>query len=340
MSSSSKMRAGIVGHSGYSGAELVKILRGHPSVEPVLLDHRTQTGDGGPALSKPPAIQRLAWSADALAENRIAVLFLATPAEVSMELAPAALDRGVKVIDLSGAFRLRTPQNYRRWYGAEHDQPALLAEAAYGLPEFCRERIRHARLVANPGCYPTAANLALKPLLEAGVIDLSAGVICDAKSGVSGAGKKPTAKTHFCEVTENLSAYAVLEHRHVPEVLLTSGIDESDFNFTAQLLPVHRGILETIYFRLREPLGVESVFALYERQYELEPFVRVYREGTVPDLHAVVQTNFCDLGVKAHRASRRVVVVAAIDNLVKGAAGQAIQNMNLVLGLEETEGLQ
>lgn len=339
MSSSSKMRAGIVGHSGYSGAELVKILRGHPSVEPVLIDHRTQSA-GRPALSKPPAVQRLAWSPEALAGNRIAVLFLATPAEVSMELAPLALQQGVKVVDLSGAFRLRTPENYRRWYGAEHTQPDLLAEAAYGLPEFCRERIRHARLVANPGCYPTAANLALKPLLEAGVIDRAAGVVCDAKSGVSGAGKKPTAKTHFSEVTENLSAYAVLEHRHVPEVLLTSGIDESEFNFTAQLLPVHRGILETIYFRLREPLAVESVFAIYESRYGQEPFVRVYGDGAVPDLHAVVHTNFCDLGVKAHRASRRVVVVAAIDNLVKGAAGQAIQNMNLMLGLKETEGLE
>jgi len=333
------MRAGVVGHSGYSGAELVKILQRHARVEPVLVDHRTQLGEDRPRISKPAAPARLPWSPEALSNNGISVLFLATPPEVSMDLAAPALEQGIKVVDLSGAFRLRTPENYRRWYGCEHTQPALLSEAAYGLPEFCRERISHARLVANPGCYPTAANLALKPLLEAGLIDLSAGVVCDAKSGVSGAGKKPSAKTHFSEVTENLSAYAVFEHRHVPEVLLTCAIEESGFYFTAQLLPVHRGILETLYIRVREPFAAGSITAAYERRYGAEPFVRVYPEGNLPDLHAVVHTNFCDIGVKSHTASRQVVIVAAIDNLVKGAAGQAVQNMNLMLGLPETEGL-
>lgn len=328
-----KARAGIVGHSGYSGAELVKILRRHPRVEPVLLDHRSDAGGGFADL------ERVAWSPAALAERRIAMLFLATPPEVSMELAPAALDRGVKVIDLSGAFRLRTAENYRHWYGSEHTRPELLAEAAYGLSEFCRERIRHARLVANPGCYPTAANLALKPLLEAGAIDRAAGVVCDAKSGVSGAGKKPSARTHFSEVTENFSAYSVLNHRHVPEVLLTSGLAENEFSFTAQLLPVHRGILETIYFRSTEPLDSGAIAAIYRQRYERESFLRVCYGGDMPDLRAVAHTNLCFLGVKADAASRRVVVVAAIDNLVKGAAGQAVQNMNLLLGFEETEGL-
>lgn len=330
-----RTRVGIVGHSGYSGAELVKILRGHPRVEPVLVDHR-----GEAAAEARSGLPRLAWSAPALAGNRIAVLFLATPHEVSMELAPAALEQGAKVIDLSGAFRLRTAENYRRWYGADHARADLLAEAAYGLPEFCRERVRQARLVANPGCYPTAANLALKPLLDAGVIDRAAGVVCDAKSGVSGAGKKPTARTHFSEVTENFSAYSVLQHRHVPEVLLTSGLGESEFSFTAQLLPVHRGILETIYFRSNQDLEAGAVATIYRERYGREPFVRVYGNGDMPDLHAVANTNFCDLGVKADPATRRVVVVAAIDNLVKGAAGQAVQNMNLLLGFEETEGLQ
>ncbi|MBI3695285.1 MAG: N-acetyl-gamma-glutamyl-phosphate reductase [Acidobacteria bacterium] len=315
------MRAGVVGHSGYSGAEVVKLLRRHPRVEPVLVDHRAD-GAGVP------------WSPQALVENGIAVVFLATPAEVSIELAPQALQHGVKVIDLSGAFRLRTAENYQRWYGAAHGRADLLAEAAYGLPEFCRERVKGARLVANPGCYPTAANLALKPLVEAGVIDRAAGIVCDAKSGVSGAGKQPTAKTHFSEVTENFSAYSVLHHRHVPEVLLTSALEEGEFSFTAQLLPVHRGILET------RPLDAEAVVEIYRRRYAGEPFVRVYGEGAVPNLHAVAYTNYCDLGVKADAASRRVVVVAAIDNLVKGAAGQAIQNMNLVLGFPETEGLE
>ncbi len=328
-----RARAGIVGHSGYSGAELVKILRRHPRVEPVLVDHRSDVSGG------PDGIERMAWSPGMLAETHIAVLFLATPAEVSMELAPAALEHGVKVIDLSGAFRLRTGENYRRWYGSDHARPDLLAEAAYGLPEFCRDRIRHARLVANPGCYPTAANLALQPLLQAGVIDRGAGVVCDAKSGVSGAGKKPAARTHFCEVTENFSAYAVLHHRHVPEVLLTSGLDETEFSFTAQLLPLHRGILETIYFRSNQPLDSGALAGIYRERYGREPFLRVCYGGDMPDLHAVAHTNLCFLGVKADAGSRRVVVVSAIDNLVKGAAGQAVQNMNLLLGFEETEGL-
>ena len=179
----------------------------------------------------------------------ISIVFLATPPEVSMELAPTLLAAGVKVIDLSGAFRLRTPAAYSTWYNAPHTQPELLAEAAYGLPEFCRERIPAARLVANPGCYPTAANLAIRPLLDAGVVDRAAGIVCDAKSGVSGAGRKPSLKTSFCEVAGNFSAYSVLHHRHVPEVLMISGLEEREFSFTAQLLPVDRGILETIYFR-------------------------------------------------------------------------------------------
>ena len=322
-----KLRVGIVGHSGYSGAEVVKILRRHARVEPVLFDHRA---DGG---------GEVAWSPEALREQKVVLLFLATAAEVSIELAPVALEQGVKVVDLSGAFRLRTAENYRRWYGAEHSRADLLAEAAYGLPEFCRERIRGARLVANPGCYPTAASLALRPLVEAGVIERAAGVVCDAKSGVSGAGKKPSAKTHFCEVTENFSAYAVLEHRHVPEVLMNSGLEEGELSFTAQLLPVHRGILETIYFRANRAIGAAEVLDIYRQRYGDEPFLRIYPEGKLPDLHAVAHTNFCDIGVKADPASRRVVVAAAIDNLVKGAAGQAVQNMNLVLGFAETEAL-
>jgi N-acetyl-gamma-glutamyl-phosphate reductase len=322
-----KVRVGIIGHSGYSGAEVVKILRRHPRAAAVLFDHRADGGGG------------VAWSPQALREQQAVLLFLATPPEVSMELAPLALQEHVKVVDLSGAFRLRTPENYQRWYGAAHARPDLLAEAAYGLPEFCRDRIRSARLVANPGCYPTAASLALQPLVAAGVIDRSAGIVCDAKSGVSGAGKKATSRTHFCAVTENLSAYAVLEHRHVPEVLLNAGLQDSELSFTAQLLPVHRGILETIYFRANRPLAAGELVEIYRRRYGHEPFLRIYQDGKLPDLQAVAHTNFCDIGVKADPSSRRVVVVAAIDNLVKGAAGQAIQNMNLLLGFTETEGL-
>jgi N-acetyl-gamma-glutamyl-phosphate reductase len=256
-----------------------------------------------------------------------------------MELAPAILGAGAKVVDLSGAFRLRTPERYAAWYKEPHTEPALLSEAAYGLPEYCRERIRPARLVANPGCYPTAANLAIRPLIEAGVIDRNAGVVCDAKSGVSGAGRKPSLKTSFCEVTENFSAYSILHHRHVPEVLLTSGLQESEFSFTAQLLPLDRGILETIYFRAQGVHTAEDLIAIYEKRYAGEPFVRIYDAGAVPDLRAVSRTNFCDIGVTFDAATGRAVAVSAIDNLVKGAAGQAVQNMNLILGLPETAGL-
>src|SRR5262249_39681684 len=270
---------------------------------------------------------------------QLAVVFLATPQEASMELTPTLLAAGARVVDLSGAFRLRTPENYSAWYKAPHTAPELLAEAVYGLPEFCRERIPGARLVSNPGCYPTAANLAIRPMVEAGLIDRAAGVVCDAKSGVSGAGNKPTSKNIFCEVTENFSAYSVLGHRHVPEVLQVSGLEEREFSFTAQLLPLDRGILETVYFRTTPGTTAEDLLGAYERRYASEPFIRLYNPGHLPDLRRVARTNFCDIGVTVHAPTGRAVVVSAIDNLVKGAAGQAVQNMNLMLGLPETEGL-
>jgi N-acetyl-gamma-glutamyl-phosphate reductase len=330
-------RVGIVGYRGYSGAELVRILQHHPEVETVLLEHRDEIGAASAVRNRKGPVKLPLHPASISAEE-VALVFLATPPEVSMEVAPAILEAGARTVDLSGAFRLRTAENYKAWYKEPHTQPALLAEAVYGLPEFCRERIPGARLVSNPGCYPTAANLAIRPLIEAGAVDRAAGIVCDAKSGVSGAGRKPTLKTSFCEVTENFSAYSILKHRHVPEVLQVSGLEESEFSFTAQLLPLDRGILETIYFRT----AVESAAALleiYERTYAGEPFIRLYESGQVPDLRGVTRTNFCDLGVTLDAASGRAVVVSAIDNLVKGAAGQAIQNMNLMLGFPETEGL-
>jgi N-acetyl-gamma-glutamyl-phosphate reductase len=299
-----RIRAGIVGYRGYAGAELLRILERHPGVQPVPLEHREGPVD---ALGLP-------------------VVLLATPSEVSHELAPPLLAAGARVIDLSDAFRLRTP-------------PDFPAQAVYGLPEFCRERIPQARLVANPGCYPTAANLAMRPLLDAGVIDRAAGVVCDAKSGVSGAGRKPSLHTSFCEVTGNLTAYALLKHRHVPEMLMISGLQDREFSFTAQLLPVDRGILETIYFRARHVTSAEDLLAIYSDRYAGEPFIRIYPEGQVPDLRGVVRTNYCDIGVTLDAASGRAVVVSAIDNLLKGAAGQAVQNLNLLLGFPESEAL-
>jgi len=333
-----KARVGIVGFRGYSGAEAVRLLAAHPECEPVLLEHRADSGDDAKLLRKSTIRRAPATSQSVEAEGLKAVL-LATPPDVSMDLAPKFLDAGAAVIDLSGAFRLRTPERYKQWYREEHTAPALLVEAAYGLPEYCRDRIRNARLVANPGCYPTAANLAIRPLVAAGIVDRGAGIVCDAKSGVSGAGRKPSLKTSFCETTENFSAYSILKHRHVPEVLLTSGLEDREFSFTAQLLPVDRGILEAIYFRLAQPLSGAEIIAVYEKQYASEPFIRLYEPGHVPDLRAVARTNFCDIGVVSDPSSGRCVVVSAIDNLVKGAAGQAIQNLNLVLGFDEAMGL-
>ena len=202
---------GIVGFRGYSGQEMLHILAHHPHVRPVLLEHFEK--EERPRPVGHPGPPRLPCTPEAVKSAGLAAVFLATPADVSMELAPALLDAGAKVIDLSGAFRLGTAENFERWYREKHTRPDLLAEAAYGLPEFCRERIAGARLIANPGCYPTAANLALRPLIDAGVIAREAGIVCDAKSGVSGAGRKPSLKTSFCEVTENFSTYAILEHR-------------------------------------------------------------------------------------------------------------------------------
>ena len=302
------------------------------------MEHREDGGGRSPIRNHKTPLS-IPCTAEAVTDAGLALVFLATPPEVSMELAGAMLDSGAKVVDLSGAFRLGTPENYTAWYQEAHTRPDLLAEAVYGLPEFCRAGIPGARLVANPGCYPTAANLAIRPLIEAGVVDRAAGIVCDAKSGVSGAGRKPRLSSSFCEVTENFSAYSVLRHRHVPEVLQISGIEEREFSFTAQLLPLDRGILETIYFRASGIASAEDLVQIYEKRYVGEPFVRIYQPGKFPDLHAVARTNFCDMGVTFDARTGRAVVVSAIDNLVKGAAGQAIQNMNLLLGFTETEGL-
>ena len=335
--SNSQVQVGIAGFTGYSGAEAVSILARHPHVQPVLLEHRE--ADDQPRPLGHSGLPRIPLTAEAVRSAGLAAVLLATHADIAMGLAPLLLETGAKVIDLSAAFRLGTIENYLRWYKEPHTQPALLAEAVYGLPEFCRTRITGARLIANPGCYPTAANLALRPLLDAGVIVREAGIVCDGKSGVSGAGRKATLKTSFCEVTDNFSAYAILDHRHVPEILRTSGLDEAELSFTAQLIPIERGILETIYFRTKEALSAAELLDIYQQRYANEPFVRLYPPGQVPDLHAVAHTNFCDIGIKYHPQTRRAVVVTAIDNLGKGAAGQAIQNMNLALGFPETSGL-
>lgn len=290
-----------------------------------------------PLGKKPP--KTIAATPEAIAQEKLDLVFLCTPADASMELAPALLATGTKVIDLSGAFRLGDVQTQERWYKEKHTAPELLDKAVYGLPEFYRNRIRGADFVSNPGCYPTAANLAIRPLVQAQVADRGRGIICDAKSGVSGAGRKPTLKSSFCEVTENFSAYGVMDHRHVPEVLQNSGLGEREFTFAAHLLPIDRGILETIYIRTQGINRAVDLLTVYEEAYGAEPFVRLYAPGKIPDVRGVQRTNFCDIGFVYDESSQRAVIVAAIDNIGKGAAGQAIQNMNLMLGYDETEAL-
>ena len=339
------MRAGLVGYTGYSGAELAGLLQRHPAAELLLLDHRKAnegTADTRPVACGPDGatpLPHVAWEAAAVRANKLDVVFTATPPEISQELIPEILNQGARAIDLSGAFRLPTAAEYQRWYGAAHTHPELLPQAVYGLPELYRENIRAACLVANPGCYPTAAICALWPLLNNDLVDRSAGVICDAKSGVTGAGKNPSPKTHFVQVSENFSAYAILKHRHVPEVLLNAGIDESVFAFTAHLLPTQRGILATHYLRLNQPMQLDAVYEVYRTAYAKARFIRLYPADSTPQLAAVNGTNFCDLHCTLAEDGRRLVVVSCIDNLVKGAAGQAVQNMNVMFGLDEAAGL-
>lgn len=307
-------------------------------MEPILLEHRADSEPRvGPLGRKFP--KTIPATAEAIAAEKLDLVFLATPADVSIDLTPGFLKVGAKIVDLSGAFRLGDSETYSRWYRERHTAADLFQEAVYGLPEFYRDRIRTAQLTANPGCYPTAANLAIRPLVDAQIADRARGIICDAKSGASGAGRKASLKTSFCEVAENFSAYGFDEHRHVPEVLQNSGLGEREFTFTAHLLPIERGILETIYLRTERVSAAVDLLSVYEERYADEPFVRLYAPGKVPDLRAVQGTNFCDIGFIFDPESRRATVVAAIDNLVKGAAGQAVQNMNLMLGFAETDAL-
>jgi len=312
-------RAGVLGVSGYSGRELLSLLERHGGVETVALDRDGQAGD-------------------AVREHRLDLVFLATPHEASLEAAPAALDAGARVVDLSGAFRLKDPAAYQRWYQFTHSSAGLLPEVVYGLPEWNRAAIPAARLVANPGCYPTSVILGLKPLLCEGLVDVEAGIICDSKSGASGAGHKPAPGTHFCAVQENFRAYGILEHRHVPEMVQALEVPLEHFCFTAHLLPVIRGILSTLYVKLTRPISRDELLAIYQRCYPQGGFVRLRNQA--PDLHGVQRTNFCDLHVTIESSGRRAVIVSAIDNLVKGAAGQAVQNMNLMLGMPEDRGLR
>jgi N-acetyl-gamma-glutamyl-phosphate reductase len=330
---SSPVRVAVAGATGYAGQELVGLLARHPGV-------RLQAAMSSSAESAARPLPRLArvWngSVEPLDPDRLSremdVVFLAVPENAAATLAPPLVDAGVRVIDLSGAFRIRDEQTRAHWYPATTRLPA---GAAYGLTEHYRDQIREARLVANPGCYPTAALLSLMPLARAGLLDASAGVIVDAKSGISGAGRAPSDRTHFSENHGSVSAYGVLGHRHVAEMEQELG---TLVTFVPHLVPLDRGILETIYVRVVPETTPARIAEVFAAAYGREPFVRLTGE-LLPEIKHVAWTNFCDIGWKLETASRRLVLVACLDNLVKGAAGQAVQNFNVACGIEERTAL-
>ncbi|MCX5745454.1 MAG: N-acetyl-gamma-glutamyl-phosphate reductase [Proteobacteria bacterium] len=331
-----RAKVGIVGASGYSGVELTRLLAGHSGVELVACSSDRWLGA---TLAKHAGVVGVTGmlryvANDAPAFDGCDVVLLATPAEASLALAPRLLERGVRVVDLSGAFRLRDGGAYPTWYGFVHGAPGLLAGAAYGMPELGRAAIGAARLVANPGCYATAATLALAPLLAAGVITRDA-LVVDAMSGTTGAGRQASEVHSFSEVDGDARAYRVLKHQHTPEINQSLG---AEVVFTAHLVPLRRGILATAHAQLLPGLDAAAVAETFEAIYGDEPFVQLAASPEDVKLHAVVGTNRCLIGW-AVSPRGHVVVMAAIDNLLKGAAGQAVQNLNLMLGHPETTGL-
>ncbi|MGA8530111.1 MAG: N-acetyl-gamma-glutamyl-phosphate reductase [Acidobacteriaceae bacterium] len=352
-----RIQTAVMGVSGYAGMELARLLLRHPALQenpPLLLSRadaqpeplaalhphlmdNNGTGLGAGALQ----IQPFSWGL--LRERKIDILFLATPHEQSRELVPEALSHGLRVIDLSGAWRLAAAENRAVYKFADEGSSiatSVQTQAVYGMPELHRDEIRAAALVANPGCYATSIILALKPLTAANWIDLDRGIISDAKSGVSGAGKAPTAKTHFMHAADNLSAYGVFSHRHTGELLEQLGVASDQIVFTPHLLPIPRGILSTTYVGFTQPRQPADVEALYRSFFAESPLVRVFPAGQLPQIQYSVHTNYCDIGFQLSADGRRCVIVSCLDNLLKGSAGQAVQNMNLMAGREEAEGLR
>ncbi|MBL9076671.1 MAG: N-acetyl-gamma-glutamyl-phosphate reductase [Planctomycetes bacterium] len=324
--------AAIVGASGYTGRELLALLARHPRLRAeVVMTARPGQAPEPPAFPHEPRIDPL--DLDRL--DAVDGVFLCTPHGAASEIARAALLRGKRVVDLSADFRLRDPAVHARTYGAAHPAPELLRSAVYGLTEHAREAVAAARLVANPGCYPTSILLPLLPLLQAGLVDPQAPIVADSKSGTSGAGKAPSERTHFGNVHENFLAYGVGSHRHAPEIWQAAGTDR--IVFTPHLLPTFRGMLSTIYVPPARGASADAMRSCLAERYAREPFVRVYDRGQ-PELRCVQHGNECHVAVTA--SGPLVVLVAAIDNLQKGASGQALQNMNLMLGLPETDGLR
>jgi len=341
------LRVAVVGATGYAGYELARLLLRHPRIDKptfylrdgnanvrCLTELYPQLRGWGEAPCKP-------LSAAVIATSGADVAFLSTPHGASLELVPELLAANPKlrIVDLSGAFRFHDPETFQQWYKLPPAAREILREAVYGLPELYASELPSARLVANPGCYPTSVILGLRPLVEAGWINAARGIVCDCKSGVSGAGKEPKRDTHFVEVNENFRAYGLFTHRHTPEVAEHLGLAAGDFVFTTHLLPLERGILSTLYVWLKPSRKAEEIEALYRKCYAGRPMVRLLPAGKLPELQHVAHTNFCDIGFALDPSGERLVIVSCLDNLGKGAAGQAVQNLNGMFGYPETAGL-
>lgn len=336
------IKVGVVGGTGYTGVELLRLLVMHPEVDLQVVTSRSEAGspvaDMFPNLRGATEVCFTEPDVDRL--GACDLVFFATPNGTAMQQVPALLERGVKVIDLAADFRLQDPAEWEQWYGMPHACPDILAEAVYGLPEVNREAVRSARVVANPGCYPTAVQLGLLPLLEQGLVEAGS-LIADCKSGVSGAGRKASVGTLLCEASESFKAYAVPGHRHLPEIrqgLRVATGQPVELTFVPHLTPMIRGIHATLYARITG--NVDDVQALYESRYRGEPFVDVMPAGSHPETRSVRGANHCRIAIHRPQGGEQLVILSVIDNLVKGAAGQAVQNMNLMFGCEESVGLQ
>jgi N-acetyl-gamma-glutamyl-phosphate reductase len=340
------LRAVVAGATGYSGRELIGLLLDHPSIELVGAFASPNSADVPLATVHPQFVNRTNLLCQGFDNAKLkalvpSVVFLATPNEFSHDVTGELLEFTPLVVDVSGAFRLRDASLYPTFYGFEHHHPALLENAVYGMTEFVREELSKARLIANPGCYPTSIVVPLRPLLEAGLVSDTRPIICDSKSGVTGAGKNATSTTHFSEVTESLRTYNIFRHRHTPEIaqgLMLEG-DSSSLVFTPHLLPINRGILSTIYVRLNRSVSQADVHAVWRERFATSPFVRIFDSTQMPEIKFVANTPFVDIGIALDESTGQAVIVSAIDNLLKGAASQALQNANLALGLDEREGM-
>lgn len=339
------IRAAIIGGSGYTGIELLRILAGHGRVAVTAVTSEKsagkKVGEVFPHLSGYGSLTYEPFNKEALLD-RADVFFLALPHAASQEAVHFFYSRRRKVIDLSADYRLRDPKVYQEWYATPHNYTSTLKKAVYGLPERYRKSIRRASLIANPGCYPTSAILGLVPAIMQGIIDAGS-IVVDSKSGTSGAGRKADIAVSFCEVNEGFKAYGIGVHRHTPEIEQEiSAVAGSDLtiNFTPHLVPADRGILTTIYARLLRKIKTEEISSMYKKAYGKEPFVRLLNPGAFPNIKNVRGSNICEIGLKVNERTGTLIIVTAIDNLVKGASGQAVQNMNIMFGIEETEGLK